>query len=445
MSKLVYQRYIFNEKSSPIDSAQLFLHIFCDAGEASYGIAAYVRYKTESGFSSHLIYSASKVAPSKNKLSIPKKELNAILLGCIKGEYLMNILKIKKENVILHTDSLVCMHWIRNNPDKLKVYVSNRVLKIQNSRFRIIYVPGELNPSDFVTKKTSVEKYLNNSFWQNGPKFLKENTEEILSKYQVFPNIPFDHLQEADKEFRPKIQVNNNVVKSGRPDYSNPDTLSNSDSHLIKLISRWSDFRKILRITALCLKAIALMTKGIKNSSRRVEIQQFSFSKSFIEDNQIEGIRNVLSPENIEAAKLFHVREAQKVAFEDYKILLNKDAIKESSKLAKLNPSINSQGIMIMNSRLDHHEFYPEQIRTPIILPKEQIITEQIVLDIHRRNAHIGPEICLREVKLQYWLTGGRREVRRCLKLCMNKGCRFPNLSPAKQLEANLPMARAQN
>ena len=27
----------------------------------------------------------------------------------------------------------------------------------------------------------------------------------------------------------------------------------------------------------------------------------------------------------------------------------------------------------------------------------------------------------------------------------MNKGCRFPNLSPAKQLEANLPMARAQN
>ena len=80
----------------------------------------------------------------------------------------------------------------------------------------MIYVPGELNPSDFVTKKTSVEKYLNNFFWQNGPKFLKENTEEILSKYQVFPNLPFDHRQEADKEFQPKIQVNNNVIKSGR-------------------------------------------------------------------------------------------------------------------------------------------------------------------------------------------------------------------------------------
>ena len=34
------------------------------------------------------------MAPSKNKLSIPKKELNAILLGCIKGGYLKEILKI---------------------------------------------------------------------------------------------------------------------------------------------------------------------------------------------------------------------------------------------------------------------------------------------------------------------------------------------------------------
>ena len=198
MSKLIYQRYIFSEAESTINSELLFLHVFCDAGESSYGIAVYVRYKTKSGFSSHLVYSASKVAPTKNKLSIPKKELNAIVLGCIKGEYLMNILKIKKERVILHTDSLVCMHWIRNNPAKLKIYVSNRVQKIQNSNFMIIYVPSELNPADFVTKKTSVEKYLNNNFWQNGPSFLKENIEEILSKYKVFPSLCLNHRVEAD-------------------------------------------------------------------------------------------------------------------------------------------------------------------------------------------------------------------------------------------------------
>ena len=151
-----------------------------------------------------------------------------------------------------------------------------------------------------------------------------------------------------------------------------------------------------------------------------------------------------MQPTHLAAAKLYHIKEAQKRAFQDYSILASKDPIKESSKLAKLNPSMNSQGLIQMNSRLDHHTLYPEQIRTPIILPKEQAITEHIVLQIHQDNSHIGPEICLREVKLQYWLLGGRREIRRCLKLCMNRNCRFPNLSPSKQIEANLlPIDRA--
>ena len=93
------------------------------------------------------------------------------------------------------------------------------------------------------------------------------------------------------------------------------------------------------------------------------------------------------------------------MAFDDYEDLAKNEPIRESSKLAKLNPSINSHGLIQMNSRLDHHDFYPEQIRTPIILPKEQIITEHIVLQIHRENSHIGPEICLREIKLRYWIT----------------------------------------
>ena len=119
VSKLAYQRYIFNENATLLLAKDLYLHVFCDAGEAAYGIAAYVRYKTKTGFTSHLIYSASKFAPTKNKLSISKKELNAIVLGCIKSEYLMNILKIPRENIILHTDSMVCMHWIQTNYKKL--------------------------------------------------------------------------------------------------------------------------------------------------------------------------------------------------------------------------------------------------------------------------------------------------------------------------------------
>ena len=153
VSEISYKRYIFNEANIPMLPEELFLHVFCDAAEAAFGIAAYIRYKYEGTYRSHLIFSSSKMAPSKNKLSIPKKELNAILLGCIKGDYLIKILNIPRKNIILHTDSAVCFHWIQTNYEKLKVYVSNRVQKIQKYDFKIIYVPGELNPADFCDKK----------------------------------------------------------------------------------------------------------------------------------------------------------------------------------------------------------------------------------------------------------------------------------------------------
>ena len=93
--------------------------------------------------------------------------------------------------------------------------------------FKIIYVPGELNPSDYVTKKTNVEKYLNNPFQQQGPKFLEEDNENILKKYQSVKVFSQLHTDEAQKELKPKVKINNQIVKA------NEFALSN-------LIYKWS-------------------------------------------------------------------------------------------------------------------------------------------------------------------------------------------------------------
>ncbi len=47
-------------------------------------------------------------------------------------------------------------------------------------------------------------------------------------------------------------------------------------------------------------------------------------------------------------------------------------------------------------------------------------------------------------MKLRYWLLGGRREIRRCLKACVNKLCKYPKLIEVTQNEANLPVARPE-
>ena len=79
---------------------------------------------------------------------------------------------------------------------------------------KIIYVPGEMNPAEHVTKKTSIEKYLNNPFLQQGPKFLKDDTEIILRKYETSKNMNMEHKEKAEKELKPKLKINNNIVKN---------------------------------------------------------------------------------------------------------------------------------------------------------------------------------------------------------------------------------------
>ena len=82
ISMTKHPRYLFEELQTPPEKNTLYLHVFCDAGETAFGIAAYIRYylgdSTDSTYNTHkwmskLIYSSSKVAPAKNKLSIPKK------------------------------------------------------------------------------------------------------------------------------------------------------------------------------------------------------------------------------------------------------------------------------------------------------------------------------------------------------------------------------------
>ena len=85
---------------------------------------------------------------------------------------------------------MVAIFWCLQNPDKLKVYVSNRVKKIKQINFTILYVPGHENPADYTTKPTPIIEYLNTEFQQNGPHLLKTNTDELISKYCI------EYLQE---------------------------------------------------------------------------------------------------------------------------------------------------------------------------------------------------------------------------------------------------------
>ena len=82
-----------------------------------------------------------------------------------------------------------------------------------------------------------------------------------------------------------------------------------------------------------------------------------------------------------------------------------------------------------MENRLELHYTYPEQMSRPIILlGVGEKITEFIILDYHKKFSHGGPEVTLREMKLQYWLLGGRREIRRALIACSKRHCKHQTI-----------------
>ena len=77
-----------------------------------------------------------------------------------------------------------------------------------------------------------------------------------------------------------------------------------------------------------------------------------------------------------------------------------------------------------MQDRLGSLYQMPEQMKLPVISPKGSRITEFIILQRHQSTAHSGPELTLRNVRLQFWVIGGKRQIRNAFRLCQYKLCK---------------------
>ena len=117
-------------------------------------------------YRSFLIYSTTRVTPNKGKLSIPRKELNGIVLVCEKLLYISQSLGISITIIYAHTDSLASIHLIGINKNCLNTYVSNRVAKIHKTSIHILFVPGKENPANLVSKPKPCKDYIKTYFGQ---------------------------------------------------------------------------------------------------------------------------------------------------------------------------------------------------------------------------------------------------------------------------------------
>ena len=147
------------------------LHVFVDASSKACDAVAYV--VDANTHNSNILVCKTVVPCQINRLTIPKLELTATLIGCRLIKHLNSLFSFFQLH--LWTDSKVAISWVCSTKDIKDVYVANRVAEIQTLtsllRILIMHVPTESNPADLLSRGCTTNK-LKSSIWQHGPEWL---------------------------------------------------------------------------------------------------------------------------------------------------------------------------------------------------------------------------------------------------------------------------------
>ena len=179
------------------------MHVFVDASTKAYGAVAYV--VDTNTRNSNIIVSKARVSPCKaNRLTIPKLELTAALIGCRLIKHLNSLFSFVR--FYLWTDSKVAISWGSSTKD----IKDNRLAEIQTLTtslgIQIMHVPTETNPADLLSRGSTTNK-LKSSIWQHGPEWLSTQhypeqthmhvatSELVIEMNPVNPTLPVLDLE----------------------------------------------------------------------------------------------------------------------------------------------------------------------------------------------------------------------------------------------------------
>ncbi|XP_061719305.1 uncharacterized protein LOC133526629 [Cydia pomonella] len=256
------------------------------------------------------------------------------------------------------------------------------------------HVPTKDNPADLVSRGLDAGSIATADIWWNGPKFLRNDEEDW----------PKNHHASKDSDDIKAEVITANVASEA--------TLSLlSDLKLTK----FSNFTKLKRVTAYVLRFI--------NNARPGSVRY----SGFLSTNELHAAMNTL------------VKLAQIESFYSYEDVKNKALLKAKDPLTKLNPFVDSEGLMRVGGRLRNGPFNFDK-KHPAILPKGHFITVTYFNSVHIILLHAGPQAMLAYVKTTYWPIGGRTQARSTYHKCVL--CTRMRGATIAPLMGNLPSPR---
>lgn len=371
------------------------LHGYSDASMKAYSCVIYARITNKNKSSITLLAAKTKVVPiskSGTEVSLPRLEL------C--GAHLLSKLMIKvKQSLQNHdievhgwSDSKAVLSWIQGEPTRWKPFVANRVRKITETMPSKCwhYVPSKENPADCASRGLTVNQLQQHSLWWNGPPSLSSFNQ--------------------DKEEKSVFTTD---LESKKIKQSNISQMQNTNDCIIQqLIDKHSSFTRVYRVLAWIQRAV----------SRNRNTSSF------------------LTADELRAAKLKIIKHIQKQEYsEEISDLLQEGKVKSKSKILKLNPYLDKDGLLRVLGRLRNASI-SEDMKYPLIIPNRGHLTDLIIDHAHKRTFHGTAGTTLSHIRNQYWIVGGNRAVKNKISKCVL--CKRHNPNKHQQLMGDLPASR---
>ena len=394
-------------QGSPSTAPYRQLCLFSDASTKAIAAVAYLRVihhdeTCEVGF----IMGKTKLTPLP-ETSVPRLELCAAVLAVELADRITSELDMQVNSTVFYTDSKVVLGYISNEHRRFYVYVSNRVARIRRSSTpeQWHYVPTDTNPADCGTRSVPAI-HLPTTSWLSGPVFLS-GIYTSSPEPDLYPLVEPDN----DAEIRP--------VVSAFMSHSSTSSLG------VRRFERFSSWTRLRRAVA---RLLHIIKSFHKDTTERV-CKGWHYCSLLLSSDMLKQAAGVI------------IRSVQEDAYaEEFSCLKHDRRIPQESPLRKLDPFVDSGGLLRVGGRT-RRAGLDESATHPIILPGKHHVATLLVRHYHESTHHQGRHFTEGAVRAAgLWIVGGKRCVSRIIHLCVP--CRRLRGPTQLQKMADLPEDR---
>ncbi|XP_050428250.1 uncharacterized protein LOC126837900 [Adelges cooleyi] len=347
---------------------------FSDASLRGYAAVVYLRVVDSSGHATvNFVTCKTKVAPIKTtkcQTTVPRLELCAALLLATTLNRVKTCLDIDISNIYAWTDSTVVLSWLTVSQKSFKVFVTNRIAKIQQllPDCKWSYINTTDNPADPASRGLLPHEMVLCDIHREGPTFLRLPAEQ-------WPRHKCDLLkpeQLPDYQQRAVILIN-----------------ADNETAADQIIHRFSSLTRMQRTLAYVYRF----------RFKPIPTGPLSFSELHYILNQA-------------------VRLTQQRYFNDLKRQLISRFVVTPASLAQLSPFIDSDGLIRVGGRLRYASLDADA-KHPVLLPKTSHLSELLIKHYHQGYLHAGPKLVLSMMRRKFWILSGRDAVRHFIYTCV--------------------------